>query len=524
MTQRSLIDYELSLLELELTTSEKDTYSRWQDAFARACDSWRLDRAQQLLRLVKSRHLDQQAQSVIRYLEGTLLVRLGDWSAARDAFDRALALKRVTGDREGEMMVLNALANLLRRLEEPPAAVIDLLEQALALAVERGDVLAVATVHNSLGLACYAQGELTQAEAHYRQALAVFETRHPAQAAPILHNLGSLLWTQGQFAGAERAFTQALQLQVAGQDSHGQAETRNSLGLIYEARGEWAAAAESYMQSLSLLQQWGDLYGQVQVLTNLGNLCWLQGDYGQALTHHEQALALAADLGDVKLQGQVLTGLGDTYRMLQRTEDAEQAFLTALAHKQTASDQRSLKHTYLNQGSFYHISNQFDQAAHAYQQALKLAQQQQDTRIEAFTLLNLGKLAALQGQVQAANAYLDAADQIALKADYWDCLADACRVRADLEMLAPEPDSLRLVRLYVEACVHAANFNQQTLNAMIDYLVALWTAHAEDGYPEQAIWFCDGIIALWQEVGHATHFPSLVDAFAALKARLVEKR
>lgn len=431
MTQSRPIDYELSLLELELATGEVN-HSRWQVAFEQARDDWRLDRAQQLLRLVKGQNIDQQAQSVIRYLEGTLLARLGDWPAAKGAFGRALALKRATGDREGEMAVLNALANLLRRLEEPLTEVMKLLEQALTIASERHDALDIATLHNSIGLVRYAQGELAQAEEHYRQALTFFETQHPEQAATLLHNLGSLFWTQGKLADAESAFTKALQLQTTGQESHGQAETLNSLGLLYEARGEWAVAAQTYAQSLKLLQQWGDLYGQVQVLTNLGNVCWLLGDYGQALTHHEEALAMAEELGDVKLQGQVLTGLGDTYRMLNRAEEAEQAFLTALAHKQATGEQRSLKHTYLNLGSFYHTRNDFAQAAHAYQQALALAQQQHDTRIEAFTLLNLGKLAALQGQMQAANTHLDAADQIAMKAEYWDCLADACRVRADL--------------------------------------------------------------------------------------------
>lgn len=78
MTQSRPIDYELSLLELELSTGASVNQSRWQVVFEQARDGWRLERAQQLLRLVKGQRVDQQAQSVIRYLEGTLLVRLGD--------------------------------------------------------------------------------------------------------------------------------------------------------------------------------------------------------------------------------------------------------------------------------------------------------------------------------------------------------------------------------------------------------------------------------------------------------------
>ena len=88
----------------------------------------------------------------------------------------------------------------------------------------------------------------------------------------------------------------------------------------------------------------------------------------------------------------------------------------------------------------------------------------------------------------------------------------------DRERLAARPDSECILRYYAEACAYAATFNARTLAQVLDYLVAVWSAHAEDGYVAETIWFCDSMIALWQELGYVDHAPELPAAFGQLRA------
>ena len=294
--------------------------------------------------------------------------------------------------------------------------------------------------------------------------------------------------------------------------------------MVAEARGEWTNAAEHYERSLAAFQGTGDLYGQVQALTNLGNVAWLLGNHQQGRGYHEEALALVRDLGDAHLEGQVLTGLGDTYLSLGQYREAEGAFLDALARKHAVGDRRSLKHTWFNLAGLYLTLRRDADAERAYREALALAREQGDARIEAFIWLGLAKLAALREDWEQARTHLDAAWAIAERAGYADCQAWICQLRGDLERLAAQPNSELVLRHYAEACAYAASFNERTLAQVLDYLVAVWSAHAEDGHADETIWFCDSMIAIWEELEYAEPVPALPVAFDQLRARCIAPR
>ena len=518
-------DYEIELIAAGLDAQAPGALARWQAAFIAARDEWQLNRAAVLLRMLKGRSLSGREQGLASYLEGTLLVKQGNWPAAAAAYERSLALHRAAVSLSGQVAALNGLANVLRRLDRPLAEVVDLYREALALAEKLPDASTRAGILNGLGLALYGQGQLDAADARFSEALSIARATGDRETeAAVLHNRGSVAWTRGQLADAAEFFAAAAAIQEALGDSHGLAETVNSLGLVAEARGEWATATQHYEHSLAAFQVTEDLYGQVQALTNLGNVAWLLGYHEEGRSYHEEALALARDLGDAHLEGQVLTSLGDAYSALGLHREAEAAFLAALARKQATGDQRSLKHTWFNLAGLYLTLRRLVDAEQAYRAALALAQTQQDTRIEAFTWLGLAKLAALREEWEQARMHLDTAWAIAERVDYPDCQAWICQLRGDLERLTAQPDSELILRYYAEACAYAASFNGRTLAQVLDYLVAVWSAHAEDGHPDEAIWFCDSMIAIWEELGYAEPVPELPAVFRQLRARCAAQR
>ncbi|MFZ2615050.1 MAG: tetratricopeptide repeat protein [Anaerolineae bacterium] len=513
-------DYEIEMIATGLSAQAPGALARWQATFLAACDGWQLDRAAILLRMLKGRSLDENAQGVVRYSEGTLLVKRGDWAGATAAYQRSLALHRAAGSVRGQVAALNGLANVLRRLDRPLAEVADLYHEALALAEELPGAPTRAGILNGLGLALYGQGQLAAADERFSEALDIARAAGDRETeAALLHNRGSVAWTRGQLTAAAELYAAAAAIQEALGDRHGLAETINSLGLVAEARGEWTTAAGHYERSLAAFQVTGNLYGQVQALTNLGNVAWLLGNHQQGRDYHEEALALARDLGDAHLEGQVLTSLGDAYRTLGLHGEAEATYMAALARKQTAGDRRSLKHTWLNLAGLYLTLRRQTKAEGAYREALALAQEQGDARIEAFTWLGLARLAALREEWEEASTHLDAAWVIAESAEYPDCQTWICQLRGDLERLTAQPNSELVLRHYAEACAYAASFNARTLVQVLDYLVAVWSAHAEDGHPDETIWFCDSMIAIWEELGYAEPAPELPVAFGQLRAR-----
>lgn len=516
--EAGMIDYEMELIKTGLEMGQPDAYARWQAAVEVARDKWQLERAWRLFRLIKRYSMYREEQSVY-HLEGTLLVNMLEWSRALAAYERALAINRAVGNRHGQMLVMVSLAVLLRRRGQPLSDIVALYEQVRTIATELNDDENRMMILNGLGLAYYDQGLLTRARDCYLEVQSAVQGQ-PALEAAVRHNLGSVAWTQGKLDEAEAHFRASLPLLELLGDQHGVAETLNSLGLIQEGRGDWHEAAASYEQSLALFQKDGDWYGEAQALTNLGHLIWLLGDASRSLALHEEALALAEEAGDLAFSGQVLTGLGDSYVTLGRYAEAEAAFRRALAVKIEAGAERSLKHTYLSLGILYQTQRQWAEAQQAYEQALAYATAQQDTRLEANLLVNLAQVALGEEEFAPAYRYLEAATPIAEQANYRDLLATISCTLGDLEVLKAQSDGPLLLRHYTEACAYASDFNEIILREVLDHLVGLWSAHAEEGGVTEACWFCESILTIWHRLGAAERQPLVIETFTKLKERL----
>ena len=518
------VDYELEYLDSLFEAEDAAAIQRWQAIFKHTLENWQADRTRQMLRQIKTKPLPPQQESLVRHLEGMFFVRMGDWENARKTYDRALAIRRSLGDRYGELIVLNSLANLYRRGGQPLSEALQLYQQAEQLARELQAEDSRIEILLGMGITYFAVGNFEQALECLNPVLSFAQkAQNPALEASAHHNLGSIAWTQGQLKEAQAHFQNALALETSQQDWHGEAETRNSLGLIEEARGDWTKARSLYQQSLEIFQRAGDLYGQVQVLVNLGNLAWLSDELDSSFAMHQQALAIVQDLGDAKLEGQVLTGLGDTFRAKGQYVEAEQALQDAVYRKKSAGDVRSLKHTYLSLGALYQNAKRPEEAQKAYEQALEYARQQKDQRIEAVTLINLSTLMLPQMRLEKAYRYLDAAEAIASEQDYRDCLAWIADQRGDLELFREEPNAEHLLQYFFEALAYASDFNKLQLRKTLNNLIRFWQAHAEDGGVTESIWFCESIISLWQKARLSDSHPEVIDVFMQLRKNLTDQ-
>jgi tetratricopeptide (TPR) repeat protein len=109
----------------------------------------------------------------------------------------------------------------------------------------------------------YAQGKLAEADAEYRQALALDPKNGGAH-----NNLGNALYLQGKLPEAAAAFRRAIAL--APKDD---ARLHNGLGLVLSAQGKWAEAAAAFRQALRLQEGFADAHCKLGlILRNQGKL------------------------------------------------------------------------------------------------------------------------------------------------------------------------------------------------------------------------------------------------------------
>ncbi|WP_319526472.1 tetratricopeptide repeat protein [uncultured Desulfosarcina sp.] len=157
-------------------------------------------------------------------LMGTCHQKLGDLDKAADCFRRALKAEKNYGPAHNGLGINAGLQN------DPQAAV-----AALEAAV--GSNPARADFYNNLGMARMTAGDLTGAEAAFRQSLALDSGFRRAA-----HNLAVCAGLAGR---EKEALTRLMEL-------FPKATALNNLGAIREMKGELAGAAALYRQALAL--------------------------------------------------------------------------------------------------------------------------------------------------------------------------------------------------------------------------------------------------------------------------------
>ena len=186
----------------------------------------------------------------------------------------------------------------------------------------------IAASHSVLGTAYFRQGRYADAEARFRQALGIYESRvgpEAAQTASALNNLALVLEKTGDYRGAELLLQRSLGIsrKLFGPDHADTATTMSNLGRVLDAQGKFGASASiaaagddpqtlaqrasdlaakgQYREAESLQQRVVQIHEKTMgvehpltatSLSNLGNVLHLQGKFAEAEQIHRRALAI----------------------------------------------------------------------------------------------------------------------------------------------------------------------------------------------------------------------------------------
>ena len=155
----------------------------------------------------------------------------------------------------------------------------------------------VANSYNNLGSVYYSQGDYAKAVDFFNKALdirlGVFGPEHP-DVANSYNNLGCVYYSQGDYAKAEEFYNKALdiRLHVFGLEHPDVANSYNNLGSVHDSQGEYAKAEEFHNKALDiLLGVFGPEHPDVAIsYNNLGDVYVSQGDYAKAVEYYNKAL------------------------------------------------------------------------------------------------------------------------------------------------------------------------------------------------------------------------------------------
>lgn len=235
------------------------------------------------------------AEALNRY--GLLLESVGDTNAVAIFRRAVVAYSNEFGERHPATAAAQAnLAGVLASRGETEMAV-RLFEQALVTLDTAFEPLAreTARVRNRLGEIYETEGRLSDAEAAYRAALAAWVEPAPERGL-VLADLGRLLGVRGEFAAAEAALREAIEVLEphASGWTTGLAEALDVLGSVLRAQSRLEESESALRRALALREKslGSDHAETALTLVGLAGTLHMGGDLQAALPLYRRALRI----------------------------------------------------------------------------------------------------------------------------------------------------------------------------------------------------------------------------------------
>lgn len=285
--------------------------------------SGRLERALGLYRYAVERAADDEKLTEALLGVGTVLVRLGRYEQAEEAFRRAQAHATPQQRRRAEASLGGAL---IRAGKYEEAARV--LRRTRSVTQETGEATVEARAQHNLGIALHHMGLISEAITAYRASLALRREASSLERANSLLSLGEALRLVGRWEEAHRLLRQACEVAETSGEYRALGYTRINLGDLYVDAGWLEEAEASYQGAIEILEPSQDRYGVGLVQLGLGRMYVRAGRPREAWWRYERALenleegGSSAELASVWInQAELLEG-DEAVALLERAEAA----------------------------------------------------------------------------------------------------------------------------------------------------------------------------------------------------------
>ncbi len=208
----------------------------------------------------------------------------------------------------------------------------DLLSDVVELCEKENNdrLLADNLIRRSAALRVLGQYEAATTDA--QRAIDITNKNHALRSlySEALRAKGITLYQQGKLQDGLIFLEKAMQICEANGRDEDRARILVETGAIYETLGQYARAEKAYSDSLAYWQSVGDSTWQPILLNNLGVLQHSKGDFENSFYNLEKSMHYSQETGNQRMEGYALASIGDLYRDLNALEEAIDAYQKAL--------------------------------------------------------------------------------------------------------------------------------------------------------------------------------------------------
>jgi len=333
-------------------------------AFVTGDNAGTIEAAQQIMALPQSDAIAEYTALANRWW-GSALLRAGEYAAAQEPLERALALAQK---------------------HHLPIIEIDVLRN---MGIKEGDQ------NNHVAALEYYNLSLARAQ----------QIRYRDGEAAALSQIGMVKNRQGEYLASKNAAEQALVICRDIGDRLLETNLLGNLSALFYAQGQLEEAKNYIEQQLRLCNQIGNLYGACIAQTNIAMLVSDLMQTDEALRRYEEALRLTRLIEFKENERRILNGMGMLYQNLGEYSQAKTYLEESLQLRQAANDRGGIAESLANLAYLEVKLGRYDSAENLAQQALALFNEINYPYGKSNILSFLGMIANLTGDYALAQAY-----------------------------------------------------------------------------------------------------------------------
>ncbi len=335
-------------------------------------------------------------------LLSTLLVSFYNSSANEHPY--LDSLKRVDKVLRNDSLRLDALSKLaIAYSDSSYENSIFYWKQALLLATKSKKRPQMAHIHHQIGYVLFNQGEFNRALMEFRNALAVHQFLGDRKGIGQLYNdIGLVYKNWAQYEDAISNFLDALREFDSISDDQGIGMVANNIGQIYFYREEYVGAIKYFLRYLEINEKNNRLRAVAGASNNIAAAYVELKSYDLALNYYQRSLSIYDSLGIKVGVGILSDNIGMLYASKGNYPQALKFHYDAQKIFESIQSQTRLSHTLQNLGFTYYKIGDYDNSIINLVKGLSIARNHKQREVEKEILFNLSNVYEANNQLSEA--------------------------------------------------------------------------------------------------------------------------
>ncbi|MCB9276763.1 MAG: tetratricopeptide repeat protein [Lewinellaceae bacterium] len=366
-------------------------------------------------RLLKKlgRQKDTADQIHAHLKKGKVLELIGKWDECEQAYERALKLAKQSRDVLLLGQANNSLGHLLMLKGDYPKAM-RYLQTAAGLFESIDDRAGKAKAYGNLGNLYFRQGEYEEAKDYFEQSINIgHDAIEPTANAQVAANLGLTFMNQGNYEEGIRCQQAQLDICERHNDKQGMATLYTNMGIVYFEKGDYDEALEAYQRGLNLSEELGNKLLTSIAIGCIGSIYERKGDYGRAMENFEHDLALCEELGDKQGTAIALGLIGELHSIEGHFHKAIEYLQKNLMLCEELGYQKGIAKAVNTLGDVFYFTHQYDRSLHFYNRAIEVTRRINNRLVLGASLVEKGTVLLELGEMEALEACVQEALEIA---------------------------------------------------------------------------------------------------------------